>query len=110
VVPVLPDHDGLPGDTPERRLVEGAHRGHAPEKKVGRKVVMELSDDSEGFAYYLEILPRVEVTLKMLKRFRDNVHEALGEMDSDKRKSLGYGKRRSGARSSARARCGGSTP
>jgi hypothetical protein len=65
----------------------------APEKKVGRKVVMQLTDDSEGFAYYVEILPRVEVTLKMLKRFRDNVHEALSEMPSDERKSLGYGTR-----------------
>lgn len=65
----------------------------ATEKKVGRKVVMELTDDSEGFAYYLEILPRVEVTLKQLKRFRDTVHEALEQMPSTELKSHGYARR-----------------
>lgn len=65
----------------------------APEKKVGRKIMVELTDDSEGFAYYAEILPRVEVTLKQLKRFRDTVHEALAEMPSERRESLGYRRR-----------------
>jgi hypothetical protein len=62
----------------------------APERKVGRKVVMELSDDSEGFAYYVEILPRVEVTLKQLQKFRDSVHEVLKKMPSEERESHGY--------------------
>jgi hypothetical protein len=62
----------------------------APSQKVGRKVVVQLSEDAQGFAYYAEMLPKVTLARKTLERFEERVKEVLAEMPSERRTELGY--------------------
>lgn len=62
----------------------------APEEKVGRKIYVTLSKDEEEFGHYIDILPRAQVTLKMLERFVEAVKDTLKEMPTDRRDGFGY--------------------
>lgn len=63
----------------------------APEKKVGRKIVVELTKEHAGYEVYAELLPRVKNALKVMERFVATVEGDLKEMDQTTRESLGYG-------------------
>jgi hypothetical protein len=81
VVPVVPDHHGLHGGPPQRRLLEGRIEALAPAQKEGRKVVLQLSsEDSEGFAHYAELLPKVKLARATLEKFEETVTEVLRRM------------------------------
>lgn len=62
----------------------------APEKKVGRKIVVQLTDDVAGFETYTEILPKVKETAKVMDRFIKEVESALKEMPGADRQELGF--------------------
>jgi hypothetical protein len=61
----------------------------APEKKVGRKIVVQLTDGL-GFDTYTDMLPKVKLVMKVMERFAAAVEGALKEMPSDERESYGY--------------------
>lgn len=62
----------------------------APEKKVGRKIVVQLTEDHIGMEEYAELLPKVKLTVKTLERFVEAVEGAMKEMPADRREELGY--------------------
>jgi len=62
----------------------------APEKKVGRKVVVQLTKEQTGYEVYAELLPRVKTAAKVMERFVAAVEGDLKEMDQSTRESLGY--------------------
>jgi hypothetical protein len=55
----------------------------APEKKVGRKKVIEL--DVDHFETYLELYPKAEAASKVLERFTKEVKETVKRAPSDRR-------------------------
>lgn len=61
----------------------------APEKKVGRKIVVQLTEGI-GFEEYTEVLAKVKTVSKMFERYIKAVEGALKEMPDDERKELGY--------------------
>lgn len=62
----------------------------APEKKVGRKIIVQLTQDPEDFSFYTGMLPEVANTIKMLKRFEDAVKDVLREMPSSEVEEHGF--------------------
>lgn len=61
----------------------------APEKKVGRKIVVQLTEGI-GFEEYTEVLAKMKVVAKMFERYISTVEGTLKEMPSDERELLGY--------------------
>lgn len=61
----------------------------APEKKVGRKIVVSLTEGL-GFETYTEMLPKVKLVSKTMERFIAKVEEVLKEMPSDERERHGF--------------------
>lgn len=61
----------------------------APEKKVGRKIVAQLTEGI-GFEEYTEVLGKVKTVSKVMERYVAAVEGALKEMPMDERESLGY--------------------
>lgn len=61
----------------------------APEKKVGRKIVVELTE-GVGFDEYTEVLPKVKTVSKQFERFIAAVEDALKQMPPETREALGY--------------------
>lgn len=62
----------------------------APEKKVGRKMVVQLTQEHAGYEVYAELLPRVKNASKVMERFIAAVEGDMKEMDQTTRESLGY--------------------
>jgi hypothetical protein len=62
----------------------------APEKKVGRKMVVQLTTEHGGFDIYTDILPRVKDARKVMERFEAAVEGVLKEMPDERRDELGY--------------------
>lgn len=62
----------------------------APEKKVGRKLVMTLQPDIFGFETYTELLPKIKQAAKVMERFVKEVEGSLKEMDEGTREEHGY--------------------
>lgn len=61
----------------------------APEKKVGRKIIVSLTDGL-GFETYTDMLPKVKLVSKVLERFIAKIEGDLKEMPSDERESYGF--------------------
>lgn len=61
----------------------------APEEKVGRKIIVKL-DDTHGYDYYIELLPKAKQTLKMLERFVKTVEGTLLDMPTSQREAYGF--------------------
>jgi hypothetical protein len=61
----------------------------APEKKVGRKIVVQLTEGI-GFEEYTEVLGKVKTVSKMFERYIKAVEGALKEMPKEEREALGY--------------------
>lgn len=62
----------------------------APERKVGRKIMVELSDSPDDFQEYVDILPKAKDAVKVLERFISAVQDTLKAMPSDRRREMGY--------------------
>ncbi len=62
----------------------------APEKKVGRKIVVNLTDEHAGFEIYADLLPKIKSSMKMQERFVAAVEEALKLMPQPDREELGF--------------------
>lgn len=62
----------------------------APEKKVGRKIVVNLTEEHAGFSIYTDLLPRIKASMKMQERFVAAVEAALKEMPAERREEFGY--------------------
>lgn len=62
----------------------------APEKKVGRKLVVQLTEEHTGFETYTDLLPRAKDAYKVLERFIKAVEAVLKEMPDERRDELGY--------------------
>lgn len=62
----------------------------APEKKVGRKIVVGLTEEHTGMEIYTELLPKIKLTMKQMERFVAAVEGALKEMPQDRRDALGF--------------------
>lgn len=58
----------------------------APEKKVGRKILVELTEGSEDFSLYTDMVVPMSKTHKMMERFMSTVKEAVKKMPSEERK------------------------
>jgi hypothetical protein len=65
----------------------------APEKKEGRKLVVQLTTEHGGMESYVEILPEAKRAEKRLERFIKEVESVLKEMPEDRREELGYGEK-----------------
>lgn len=62
----------------------------APEKKVGRKIMVQLTEEHAGFDIYLELLPKIKSSAKMMERFVAAVEGVLREMPQSQREAYGY--------------------
>jgi hypothetical protein len=62
----------------------------APEKKEGRKIVVQLTKEHAGFEIYVELLPKIKNAQKIMERFAAAVEEVLKEMPKDEREQFGY--------------------
>jgi hypothetical protein len=62
----------------------------APEKKVGRKIQVQLTQEFAGYEIYAELLPRVKRAQKVMERFIAAVEGDLKEMDQETREALGF--------------------
>jgi PD-(D/E)XK nuclease superfamily len=62
----------------------------APERKEGRKIVVQLTEEHTGFEVYAELLPRAKQALKVLERFVKAVEEVMKEMPDERRRELGF--------------------
>lgn len=62
----------------------------APEKKVGRKIVVGLTDEHAGFEVYTELLPKIKQSAKVMDRFITAVEAALKAMPAERREEFGY--------------------
>lgn len=62
----------------------------APEKKVGRKIVVGLTEEIGGFEFYVELLPKAKLASGTLERFIGAVEGVLKDMPQDRREELGY--------------------
>ncbi len=62
----------------------------APEKKVGRKIVVGLTEDHTGFEMYVELLPKIKSSAKTMLRFVEAVESVLRQMPQSEREALGY--------------------
>lgn len=58
----------------------------APEKKVGRKILVELTEGSEDFSLYTDMVVPMSKTHKMMERFMSTVKEAVKVMPANERK------------------------
>jgi hypothetical protein len=64
---------------------------NAPEKKDGRKLIVQLDVDHTGLEFYAEKLPEAKLVTKMLERYVTTVEDALKGLPQDRREELGYG-------------------
>ena len=62
----------------------------APEKKVGRKIVVQLTKEHAGYEVYAELLPRVKTAQKVMDRFIAAVEGDLKTMHQETREELGF--------------------
>lgn len=62
----------------------------APEKKIGRKIVVTLTDEHTGFDIYTELLPKIKSSYKIMERFIAAVESALKQMPQEDREAFGY--------------------
>ncbi len=62
----------------------------APEKKVGRKIVVQLTEDAMGFDIYMDLLPRIKSSAKAMERFVKEVEAVLRLMPQSQREAYGY--------------------
>lgn len=62
----------------------------APEKKIGRKIVVGLTEEHAGFDIYTELLPKIKSSQKVMERFIAAVEGVLKEMPQPDREALGY--------------------
>lgn len=62
----------------------------APEKKVGRKIVVTLTKEHGGVDIYTDMLPRAKQAQKIIERYVAAVEELLKEMPEDRREEMGY--------------------
>lgn len=63
----------------------------APEKKEGRQIVVKLNTEVFGFEEYVQILPKVKTSYKVLERFIKTVEGELKTMPEGERDGYGYG-------------------
>jgi hypothetical protein len=49
----------------------------APERKVGRKIMVQLSDSPYDMGEYVELLPKAKMAQNVLKRYIEAVQDAL---------------------------------
>lgn len=62
----------------------------APEEKVGRKIIVQLTDDPEEFSAYTDVLPEVQNVKKILTRYEEAVKAVLRDMPDSVREEHGY--------------------
>lgn len=62
----------------------------APERKVGRKIMVQLSDSPYDMGEYVELLPKAKMAQNVLKRYIEAVQDALKAMPTDRRRQFGY--------------------
>lgn len=62
----------------------------APEKKEGRKIVVELTEEHAGFEIYVDLLPKIKNASKIMLRFVEAVETVLKEMPQEDREAFGY--------------------
>lgn len=62
----------------------------APEKKDGRKIIVQLVKEHDGFDIYTDILPHVKNAQKVMERFIETVEGDLKAMPSERRAEFGY--------------------
>jgi hypothetical protein len=62
----------------------------APEKKEGRKLVVQLTEEIGGMEFYVELLPKAKQAVGQLGRFVEAVEGVLKEMPQDRREEFGY--------------------
>lgn len=62
----------------------------APERKEGRKVVVQLTDEHAGFEVYLDVLPKAKKAYKVMERFIAAVEDVIREMPAERRVDTGY--------------------
>jgi hypothetical protein len=63
----------------------------AAQEKVGRKIVVQLTEEHMGFETYVDILPRAKEAQKVMERYIAAVEGVLKEMPQGRREELGYG-------------------
>lgn len=61
----------------------------APERKDGRKIIVQLTDDDREFEQYTEIVPQMKSVMKMMERYVEAVEEAVRHMPADRQRELG---------------------
>lgn len=64
---------------------------NAPEKKDGRKLIVQLDVDHTGLEFYVEKLPDAKLAVKMLERYVATVEDALKGLPQGEREQYGYG-------------------
>lgn len=62
----------------------------APEKKDGRRILVELTEADTEFEMYTDLMEKMSVSAKVMKRFDETVKAALKAMPLSRRKELGY--------------------
>lgn len=62
----------------------------APEEKVGRKIIVQLTDEPGDYQEYIDILPKASAARKVLKRFEDTVRDDLKLMPEARRLGFGF--------------------
>ncbi len=60
----------------------------APEKKVGRKIMVQLTEDALGFETYVELLPKIKSSARTMERFVKEVESVLRLMPQSQRVGL----------------------
>lgn len=62
----------------------------APEKKEGRKLVVQLTEEHTGFEIYTEQLPKAKKAHKQLERFIEAVEDVMRDMPEERLAEHGY--------------------
>jgi hypothetical protein len=62
----------------------------APERKVGRKLVVELTDEHAGFEVYVDVYKRAKLAVKVIERYIEAVEAVLKAMPQERRDEFGF--------------------